>query len=146
MRRSDSCTGRALAAGWRRDGDPASGRGVVDCGEAAPEVEDVERERAPHRVFDPRLLGERLDRFHEEAAHRVGRQRRNQLCRRGCMRRLEGMRVVSSFLACIPTRSLGRLTRHVKNIWTKSEKRRTIQPGSMITLVVRNEVCAGVLL
>ena len=53
------------------------------------------------------------------------------------MRRLEGMRVVSSFLARIPNRGLGQLTRHVKNIWTNSEKRRTIQPGSMIALVVR---------
>ena len=37
------------------------------------------------------------------------------------------------FLAQTPNRSLGRLARTVKNIWTKSEKRRTIQPGSMIT-------------
>ena len=31
-----------------------------------------------------------------------------------------------------PNRSLGRLARTVKNIWTKSEMRRTSQPGSMI--------------
>ena len=31
-----------------------------------------------------------------------------------------------------PNRSLGRLARTVKNIWTKSEMRRTSQPGSMM--------------
>ena len=31
-----------------------------------------------------------------------------------------------------PIRSLGRLARTVKNIWTKSEMRRTSQPGSMM--------------
>ena len=47
------------------------------------------------------------------------------------------------FLAQTPNRSLGRLARTVKNIWTKSEKRRTIQPGSMITSLFGNEVCEG---
>ena len=59
-------------------------RPVADCRPVdggAPEVEDVERERAPHCVLDPRHLGERLHRFHEKAAHLVGRQRRNQLRR-----------------------------------------------------------------
>ena len=35
-----------------------------------------------------------------------------------------------------PNRSLGRLARTVKNIWTKSEMRRTSQPGSMIKCVL----------
>ena len=34
-----------------------------------------------------------------------------------------------------PSRSLGRLARTVKNIWTKSEMRRTSQPGSMMRCV-----------
>ena len=34
-----------------------------------------------------------------------------------------------------PNRSLGRLARTVKNIWTKSEMRRTSQPGSMMRCV-----------
>jgi hypothetical protein len=58
VRRGDFCAGRGPAAGWRRDGDPAAGRGGVNGGEAVPEVEYVECERAPHRVLDPRLLGE----------------------------------------------------------------------------------------
>ena len=35
-----------------------------------------------------------------------------------------------------PIRSLGRLARTVKNIWTKSEMRRTSQPGSMMSAVL----------
>ena len=35
-----------------------------------------------------------------------------------------------------PNGSLGRLARTVKNIWTKSEMRRTSQPGSMISAVL----------
>ena len=96
----------------------------------APEVEDVERERAPHCVLDPRLLGERLHRFHEKAAHRVGRQRRNQLRRTvlACV----GRRACQVASRLSPNRSLRRLARTVKNIWTKSEMRRTSQPGSMM--------------
>ena len=133
------CWPRPAAAGWR----PVDG--------VAPEVEYVERERAPHCVLDPRLLGEGLHRFHEKAAHCVGRQRRNQLRRtvlacagwRACQ-------VASRFLALSPNRSLGRLTRTVKNIWTKSEMRRTSQPGSMmkpaarVASATRSQSCGGI--
>ena len=42
------------------------------------------------------------------------------------------------FLGLSPNRSLGRLTRTVKNIWTKSEMRRTSQPGSMMKPAARS--------
>ena len=47
-----------------------------------------------------------------------------------------------------PNRSLGRLARTVKNIWTKSEMRRTSQPGSMmqcgaVAFAIRSQVWPG---